>query len=89
MMIPKAYWNQKRQKEKYEQSQSNKLEKNSFIWGQGQVPEYDCTLCGSKAWYIGLVEIYCSNKECKWYYNPHKENKNDSTSDSDHPTGSD
>lgn len=77
-MIPKAFLNQKEQKKKHEQS--NQIKKDEFIFGQGKVPEYNCTLCGKKAWYIGLTTIYCSNEGCKWYYNPHKENENDTAS---------
>jgi len=29
--------------------------------------KYTCPYCGKSAWYIGLNEIECSNKKCKWY----------------------
>lgn len=70
MMIPSAYWNQK--KSKKETKEQSNLDKDTFIYGQGKVPQFQCTLCGDKAWYIGMVEIFCSNKDCKWYCDPHK-----------------
>ncbi len=72
MMIPSTYWNQKKGKEETKE-QPKQLDKDTFTYGEGKVPQFRCTLCGSKAWYVGMIEIYCSNKKCQWYYEPHKE----------------
>lgn len=69
-MILPPYWNQKKEETK---KKNDPLSKDEFIYGEGKAPQLQCALCGYKAWYIGIIAIWCSNEKCKWYKNPHKE----------------
>lgn len=44
-----------------------------------------CPACGSKATYIGLKSVECTNKDCRWFISP----KSDSSSESSETSESD
>ncbi len=54
-----------------------RLDKDEFIFGKGKTPQFQCTLCGDKAWYVGFIQIWCSNKECQWYHDPFKKEEDE------------